>query len=237
MSLLSVALLFPLLPVLSVHSAKANKHFLRFRQLRSLAPWPNSSLSQVTSPSSLTTSLDTTEIFFQGQSSDTVPSYLFDANSTMRPSGKRSLHHCSFRSEKNQRTEDKLITLVKKVCCQLSLFVCHSRTGRPVHELSSLSSCSREKPNRDSEDERIRILFERQKEQILDDFRAEIQKHEFQADSDGRSIRGTPWYYREKLIILLQVMIQKLRRDQLLLHEQFSEQKRDLREAHVKKSQ
>ena len=45
-------------------------------------------------------------------------------NSTMRPSGKRSLHHCSFRSEKNQRTEDKLITLLEKVCCQLSPCLC-----------------------------------------------------------------------------------------------------------------
>ena len=44
-----------------------------------------------------------------------------------------------------------------------SLSVCHSRTGRPVHELSSLSSRSREKPSRDSENERIRILLERQK--------------------------------------------------------------------------
>ena len=53
-----------------------------------------------------------------------------------------------------------------------------------MHELSSLSSCSKEKPSRDSENERIRILLERQEEQILADFRAEIQKHEFQADSD-----------------------------------------------------
>ena len=34
------------------------------------------------------------------------------------------------------------------------------------------------------ENETIRILFENQKEQILADFRAEIQKHEFQADSE-----------------------------------------------------
>ena len=43
-------------------------------------------------------------------------------NSTTTPSAERSLHHCSFRSEKNQRTEDKLITLMKKVCCQVSHF-------------------------------------------------------------------------------------------------------------------
>ena len=40
----------------------------------------------------------------------------------MRPSEKRYLHHCSFRSEKNQRTGDKHITLMKKVFCQLSPF-------------------------------------------------------------------------------------------------------------------
>ena len=43
-------------------------------------------------------------------------------NSTMSLLEKRYLHHCSFRSEKNQRTWDKLITLMKKVCCQLSPF-------------------------------------------------------------------------------------------------------------------
>ena len=64
----------------------------------------------------------------------------------------------------------------------------HSRKGRPVHELSSLSS-RREKPSREMENETIRILLERQKEKILADFRAEIQKHEFQADSDRRSIQ------------------------------------------------
>ena len=36
------------------------------------------------------------------------------------PSAERSLHHCSLRSEKNQRAVDKLITLLKKVCCQVS---------------------------------------------------------------------------------------------------------------------
>ena len=57
-----------------------------------------------------------------------------------------------------------------------------------MHELSSLSSC-REKPSREMVNETIRILLERQKEQILADFKAEIQKHEFQADSDRRSIQ------------------------------------------------
>ena len=136
--------------------------------MRSLASWQNSSLAQILSPSSLTTS--TTRRLLQWSSrmnpatKTRCPRTCVTRNST-RPSGKRYLHHCSFRSEKNQRTEDKLITLMKKVCCQLSPFS-HTRTGRPVHELSSC----RQKPSREMENETIRILLERQKEQILADF-------------------------------------------------------------------
>ena len=53
-------------------------------------------------------------------SSDMMPSYLHDAEISDDTIAARSLHHCSLRSEKNQRTVDKLITLVKKVCCQVS---------------------------------------------------------------------------------------------------------------------
>ena len=51
------------------------------------------------------------------------------------------------------------------------------------------------------EHERIRILIERQKEQILSEVRTEIQKHEFQAHSDRRSIQEL-----NGIIILLQVI-------------------------------
>ena len=65
-------------------------------------------------------------------------------------------------------------------------FFAHTSTGRPVRELSSHQ---KRKSSRDMENERIRILLERQKEQILTEVRTEIQKHEFQADSDARSIQ------------------------------------------------
>ena len=53
--------------------------------------------------------------------------------------------------------------------------VCHVRTGRLVFdEFGSPISNVRENPRRDSENEQIRILLERQKEQILADCRAEI---------------------------------------------------------------
>ena len=125
------------------------------------------------SPTSLTTST-TQRLRRQIRS----PRTCVTRNSTVRPSGKRYLHHCSFRSEKNRRTEDKLITPRKKVCCQLSLFS-HTRTERPVHELSS---CQKRNSSREMENERFRILLERQKEQILSEVITE-------ADSDGRSFQ------------------------------------------------
>ena len=68
-----------------------------------------------------------------------------------------------------------------------SLSVCHARTARPVNELTYFARFKQQrKPSRD---EQIRIPLERQKEQILADCRAEIQKHEFQAEYDRRSIQ------------------------------------------------
>ena len=104
-----------------------------------------------------------------------------------------------------------------------------------MHELSSLSSHSSVKPSRDSENERIRILLERQ-EQILADFRAEIHKHEFQADYDRRSIQklnGVIESQRGEIYRAHQGDEQH-RRDQQQLHAQLLEQNRNLREAHEK---
>ena len=131
MSLLHLALLFPLLLVLCPETLlpcgqRQGKYTLRLRQLRSLALWQNSLLPQVMSPTSLTTS--TTRRLLQRSfrrnpaTKIRSPRTCVTRNSTMRPSGKRYLHHCSFRREENQRTEDMLITLLKKVCCQVSHF-------------------------------------------------------------------------------------------------------------------
>ena len=113
-------------------------------------------------------------------------------SSVTRPSAERSLHHCSFRSE-NQRAEDKLITLLKKVSCQVS--------------------------------------------PCLSDCRAEIHKHEFQADSDRRSIQELSGIIdsQRREIDHTDVRDEQLRQDQQLPHEQLLAQNRDLREAHLKR--
>ena len=113
----------------------------------------------------------------------------------------------------------------------------HVRTGRPVaDQFDSLIPNVRENPCRGSENEQIRILLERQRERVLADFRAEIQKHEFQADYDRRSIQKLNEVIESQRgeIYRAHQGDEQLRRDQQILHEQLLEQNRDLREAHEK---
>ena len=106
------------------------------------------------------------------------------------PSAERSLHHC-FRSEKIQRAVGKAHhSLDESLLSSQSSSVGHVRTGRLVFdECGSLISNVTENPRRDSENQQIRILLERQKEQTLAVYRVEILKHEFQADYDRRSVQ------------------------------------------------
>ena len=144
------------------------------------------------------------------------------------PSAGRSLHHCSPRSEKNSASRRQAYHSPEESLLSSQLLsVGQVRTGRPVNELSSLSSSVRETPCRDSENEQIRILLERQKEQVLADCRAEIQEHEFQADYDRRSVQklnGDIESPRGEIYRALQGDEQR-RRDQQLIHEQVLESK------------
>ena len=102
----------------------------------------------------------------------------------------------------------------------------HVRTVRFVDEFGSLISKVRENPRRDSENEQTGILLERHKEQIFADYRAEIQKHEFQADCDRRNIQklnGVTESERGEIDSVL-AGDEQLRRDQQLLHVQILEQ-------------
>ena len=133
----------------------------------------------------------------------------------MRLSEKRYLHRCSLRSDKNQRTWDKLVILMKKVCYSSVLFFTRTSTGISVCEPSSNLSQKR-KSSRDLENKHIRILLERQKEQILAEVRSEIQKHELQAKSDRRSIQELKRMEIDHTI----AGGEQSRRDQLLLQEE-----------------
>ena len=111
------------------------------------------------------------------------------------------------------------------------------RKGRPVVELlDSHSSNVRENPRLSVENQQIRILLERQREQILADCQAEIRKHEFQADYGRKSIQKLSEVFESQRgeIYRAREGDERLRQDQQLLHEQLLEQNRELREAHEK---
>ena len=111
----------------------------------------------------------------------------------------------------------------------------HERTGKPVvgRDTSHESSCGIQRQN--CENEQIRALLDRQREQILADCQAEIGKHEFQADYDRRDIQKI----NEKIELQQEELHraqaeERLRQDHQLLHEQLLKQNWDLREAHEK---
>ena len=98
-------------------------------RVRSLTLRSTTILSQVMSPNSSTTTTSQRPLKCSSGSPPATagPRTYKTRRLATTPSAERSLHHCSFKSEKNQRAVDKPVTLMKKVCCQLSPF---SRTQK-----------------------------------------------------------------------------------------------------------
>ena len=142
--------------------------------------------------------------------------------------GQTLLHECRRRAEHSE--EEGLSSC-------LSSSVSHDRTGRPVvAPLDSQVSSVQEIQRHSSENEQIRILLERQREQILADCPAEIREREFQADYDRRSIQKLNEMIesQKEEICRAHQGDERLRQDHQLLHEQLLKQNWDLREAHEK---
>ena len=94
-------------------------------------------------------------------------------------------------------------------------------TGRPVGDRAGRPA----EPS--SQDAQFRTLLDKQKERILAECQAEINRHEFQAAYDRRSLR--------KLGEIVESQAEELqRRDQQLLQGQLLQQNLELREAHQK---
>ena len=135
------------------------------------------------------------------------------------------------------RAVDELITLMTKVCRPVSrLLSVIERTDPLWNSLTHKFPNVRENPRHSSESEQIRILRERQREQNLADSRAEIRKHEFQADYDRRSIQKLNEVIESQRgeIYRAHQGDEGLRRDRQVLHEQLLAQNQDLRESHEK---
>ena len=102
---------------------------------------------------------ETTEMIFQEESGDidTEPSYLCDAELDDETIGK-ALSLPLFIQERGESADRReAYHSYEESLLQAQSFFTHTRTERPVHELSSC----RQKPSRDMEDETIRILLER----------------------------------------------------------------------------
>ena len=156
--------------------------------------------------------------------------------SVTTPSAERSLHHCSLRKREDPASRRQAYhSLEESLLSSQSLSVGHVRKGRLVSdEFGSLISNVRENPCCDKENEQIRMLLERQKEQILADNRAEIQKHEFQVDCDSRHIQKMNRVIESQRGETNRALAgdEQFRRDQQFLHVQLLEHNRELREAH-----
>ena len=108
-------------------------------------------------------------MIFQEESGDkeTEPSYLCDAELDDETIG-RALPSPLFIQERRESADRRQgYHSYGESLLPAQSFFAHSRTERPVHELGSPGTSIRENPSRDSESEQIRILLERQKEQIL----------------------------------------------------------------------
>ena len=206
-------------------------------RMRSMALWPKQPLLQVMSPTSSTTS--TTRRLAQRSSRMNPSTWTRNRrtrsmqNSTMSLSEKRYLHHCSFRSEKGQRTWDKLITLMKKVCCQPSPSSHTQVRGDPCTNLVRAKNGNQVATWKTKESG---FSLKDKKEQLLAAVRKEIQKHELEAEPDRRRIQELNGIIESQRMEIDHTIVsdEKLRRDQLLLQEQLSEQNRDLRETCIR---
>ena len=142
---------------------------LALRQVRSLALRSITRLSQVMNPTSST--ISTTQRLLTSSTRNNpatrCPRTCMTRSSMTTPSAERSFHHCLLRSEKIQRAVGKLFTLLTKACCQVSRWLSAlSEQGELFPMSLDPSFQTSGKIRRDSENEQMRILQQRQKSRL-----------------------------------------------------------------------
>ena len=188
------------------------------------------------SPTSATTSdySETSAAIFQDESGDIdmEPSHSRDAALDDEIIGK-ALSSPLFTHQREEPANLRLVTLTKKVCCQLSPFSHTQVRGDPYTNLVRLKNGNQVETWKTKESE---FSLKYQEKQILAEVRTEIQKREFQAESDTRSMQELTEIIDSQGREIDHTITREehSRRDQLLLQEQLSEQNRDLGEAHIK---
>ena len=204
--------------------------------MRSLALWPITPLSQVMSPTSSTITTTQRPLKFSSRShpatqgprtcmtrrsvtTKTLSSPLF-TQEREEPAGRRQAYH----------------SLDESLLPSQSLSVCHVRTGRPVHELSSLSSSVREKQVATQKMSKSGFFWNDKKSRFSLIIEQRFRNMSSRQICDRRNIQklnGTTESQRGEINRAL-AGDEQLRRDQQLLHEQLLEQNRELREGLMK---
>ena len=231
------------LPLLAVHFLSYRLVHLPCFQLlpcaillmRTLAPLPSTTLFQVMRPTTTTSRrpLNRTSrnpLARTGHWSRTTLSTM------TTPSARRSLHHCSPRSEKMQRAVDELITLMTKVCRPVCRRLSVIERGDPLWNSLIHWSQTSEKIRAAAQKMSKSGFFWNDKESRF----LLIIKQRFK-NTSSRPIMTEEvfknWKNKSSLcgeIYRAHQGDEQLRRDQQLLHEQLLEQNRNLREAHWK---
>ena len=106
-------------------------------------------------------------IFQESGEKDTEPSYLCDAELDDETIGKGLSSPLLIQERGESADRRQAYHSYEERLLPAQFFFTQTRTGGPVHELCSC----RQKSSREMENETIRILLERQKEQFLADFK------------------------------------------------------------------
>ena len=133
-------------------STKSTSH----PQNEEYSPWRYTILSQVGSPSFSTT--QTLPVIFQNESVDidTEPSFSFDAELDDETIGKALSSPLFIQEREEPVTWRQAYHSHEESLLPAQSFFAHNSSGRPVHEIGSHQ---KRKSSREMENERIRILF------------------------------------------------------------------------------
>ena len=193
--------------------------------LRTLAPWPRTSLPQFMSATTTSSRrlMSNTPRSLRASSGPPMTSTTMTS-----PSARRSW----------TRAEDEPITLKKKACRPgLSSSVSHGKTVKPVVDRDKSHESGYEIQRQNSESEQIRILLERQREQILADLSSRDSKTRIPDRLRQKKYSQDKWNDRaakKEEFCRAHQGAERLRQYHQVLHEQLLKQNCDLREAHEK---
>ena len=203
---LSLIFLFILLIfIFTFHVGRfGEKYLVRFRPMRSLVLLPTMPLPQVMSPTSSTTT----------PSAERSPLFSQERED---PASRRQAYHSP---DESLLSSQSLSVMLE----QGDLFLMSLDHSFQTPEKIRVATQKMSKAG---------FFWNDKKEQILADYTAEIQKHEFQADSDRRSIQELNGILESQRSEIDHTLAgdEQNRRDQLLLDEQLLKQNWDLREA------